>query len=62
MTFNRPEQDNAINYDGWLKIIEIVNKTGEDSSIRATVFSGDGEKEFSAGADIIDFETHRKDS
>ena len=62
VTFNRPEQHNAINYEGWLKLIEIVNKIKEDSSIRSVVFSGAGEKSFSAGADIKDFETHRKDS
>ena len=26
VTFNRPEQHNVISYDGWLKLIEIVNK------------------------------------
>ena len=62
VTFNRPEQHNAIRYNGWLKLIEIVNKIEEDSSIRSVVFSGGGEKAFSAGADIKDFETHRKDS
>ncbi len=62
VTFNRPEQHNAISYDGWLKLIEIVNKIEEDPSIRSVVFSGRGEKAFSAGADIKDFETHRKDS
>ena len=62
MTFNRPEQHNAISYDGWLKLIEIANKIEEDSSIRSAVFLGEGEKSFSAGADIKDFETNRKDS
>ena len=62
VTFNRPEQHNAISYDGWLKLIEIANKIEEDSSIRSAVFLGEGEKSFSAGADIKDFETHRKDS
>ena len=62
VTFNRPEQHNAISYDGWLKLIEIANKIEEDSSIRSAVFLGEGEKSFSAGADIKDFETNRKDS
>ena len=38
VTFNRPEQHNAISYDGWLKLIEIANKIEEDSSIRSAVF------------------------
>ena len=62
VTFNRPDQHNAISYEGWLRLIEIVNKIEEDSSIRSVIFSGEGEKAFSAGADIKDFETHRKDS
>ncbi len=55
VTFNRPEQHNAINDEGWLTLIEIVNKIKEDSSIRSVVFSGAGETSFSAGADIKDF-------
>ena len=62
VTFNRPDQHNAISYEGWLRLIEIVNKIEEESSIRSVIFSGEGEKAFSAGADIKDFETHRKDS
>ena len=42
VTFNRPEQHNAISYEGWLKLIEIINKIAEDSSIRSVVFSGGG--------------------
>ena len=62
ITFNRPDQHNAISYDGWLKLIELVGRIKEESSVRSVIFSGAGEKAFSAGADIKDFETHRKDS
>ena len=62
ITFNRPDQHNAISYDGWLKLIELVERIKEESSVRSVIFSGAGEKAFSAGADIKDFETHRKDS
>ena len=62
VTFNRPEQHNAISYEGWLKLIEICNKIADDSTIRSVVFSGGGGQAFSAGADIKDFESLRKDS
>ena len=62
ITFNRPDQHNAISYEGWMNLIEIANKIEGDSSIRSVVLSGAGEKAFSAGADIKDFDTHRKDS
>lgn len=59
VTFNRPEQRNAINYDGWLTLRRLAAELGSDDSVRVMVFTGSGEKAFSAGADIKDFEEHR---
>ncbi|MBR97887.1 MAG: enoyl-CoA hydratase [Dehalococcoidia bacterium] len=60
--FNRPEKHNAINYEGWLKLLEEVKTLSQNKNVRAVVFSGSGGKSFSAGADIKDFEENRKDS
>ena len=61
VTFNRPEQRNAINYAGWLELRRLAAELGSDDSVRVVVFAGAGDKAFSAGADIVDFEEHRAD-
>ena len=61
VTFNRPDQRNAINYDGWLTLQRLAAELASDESVRVVVFAGTGEKAFSAGADIKDFEDHRND-
>ncbi len=62
ITFNRPDQHNAISYEGWLRLIDIVNQIKLDPDIRVVVFTGAGSRSFSAGADIKDFDSHRYDS
>ncbi|HIC48340.1 MAG TPA: enoyl-CoA hydratase/isomerase family protein, partial [Dehalococcoidia bacterium] len=62
ITFNRPDQHNAIAYEGWLRLIDIVNQIKLDPDIRVVVFTGAGSRSFSAGADIKDFDSHRYDS
>ena len=62
ITFNRPDQHNAIGYEGWLQLIDIVRQIKSDPNIKVTVFTGAGSRSFSAGADIKDFDAHRFDS
>lgn len=62
VTFNRPDQRNAISYEGWLELARIAKELDADSDVRTVVFTGAGDKAFSAGADIKDFETHRSDA
>ena len=59
VTFNRPDQRNAISYDGWLTLQRMAADLARDESVRAVVFTGTGDKAFSAGADIKDFQEHR---
>ena len=59
VTFNRPGQRNAISYEGWLTLQRMASDLTRDDSVRVIVFTGAGEKAFSAGADIKDFEEHR---
>ena len=62
VTFNRPEQRNAISYHGWLQLRKIISTLENDNSVRAVIFTGSGNKSFSAGADIKDFDSYRGNS
>ena len=62
VTFNRPDQRNAIGYRGWQRLHRMVMDLERDPDIRVVVFTGAGDAAFSAGADIKDFDTHRSSS
>jgi enoyl-CoA hydratase/carnithine racemase len=62
VTFNRPDQRNAISYEMWQALDETAMKLAADRSVRCVVFRGAGEQAFSSGADIKDFRDHRYDS
>ncbi|MCH8206553.1 MAG: enoyl-CoA hydratase/isomerase family protein [Chloroflexi bacterium] len=62
VTFNRPDQRNAVSFDGWLELRRIAEELDRDVAVKAVVLTGAGEKAFSAGADIKDFELYRNDS
>ena len=59
VTLNRPEQRNAISYDMWLRLPVLFAELDADDAVRAVLLTGAGEKAFSAGADIKDFEETR---
>ncbi len=59
LTLNRPEQRNAISYDMWVRFPALLAELDADEAVRAVVLTGAGEKAFSAGADIKDFEETR---
>ena len=60
--FNRPTQRNAVSYAGWLELRRIAIELERDADTRVVVFTGAGERAFSAGADIKDFEQYRINS
>ena len=62
VTFNRPDQRNAISYEGWLELRRIAMGLAEEDEVRVVVLTGKGEEAFSAGADIKEFDRYRKDS
>jgi enoyl-CoA hydratase/carnithine racemase len=62
VTFNRPTQRNAISYAGWLELQRIAIELERDDAVRVVVFTGAGDRAFSAGADIKDFEQYRINS
>ena len=59
LTLNRPEQRNAISYDMWLRLPSLFAELNADDTVRVALLTGAGEKAFSAGADIKDFEETR---
>ena len=59
VTIDRPEQRNAIDYDGWLELVRIAKGLAADDAVKVVVFTGRGDDAFSAGADIKDFEGRR---
>lgn len=55
ITFNRPEAFNAINSQATSEFYDIVNRCSVDTSLRAVVLKGMGERAFCAGGDVAEF-------
>ena len=62
ITLNRPRQRNAISYQMWGELAQLLQELDDDGNCRAVVITGAGTEAFSAGADIKDFEEYRADS
>lgn len=56
---NRPSKLNAINYDIWSKLPELLKEVEKDSSIKGLVLRGVNCEAFSVGADISEFKEVR---
>ncbi|MFC4619126.1 enoyl-CoA hydratase-related protein [Camelliibacillus cellulosilyticus] len=52
ITINRPEVLNCFDYQTLLELSEVVEALHTDSDIRIVIFTGAGQKAFSAGADL----------
>ena len=50
VTFNRPDQRNAISFSMWEELAPMLAELDADGEIRAIIFAGAGGKAFSAGA------------
>jgi enoyl-CoA hydratase/carnithine racemase len=55
MIFNQPEKLNAVSYDMWKAVPEIVGDFLADDEVRVVVVTGAGGKAFVSGADISEF-------
>ena len=62
ITINRPERLNAIDLPAWRALSDAASGLALDPDVRCVVLRGAGERAFSSGADIKDFESHRFDS
>ena len=61
VTINRLGRKNAITYAMWLELAAIAENLATDPETRVIVLRGEG-GDFSAGADISEFETVRRDA
>ena len=52
VTFNRPEAMNAMNRQMTQDLIEACRQIEEDADVRIAIFTGAGDKAFSAGMDL----------
>ncbi|WP_417596582.1 enoyl-CoA hydratase/isomerase family protein [Oceanospirillum sp.] len=55
ITLNRPHAFNAMDEDAMRRLSELANQCACDSSLRAVVITGSGDKAFSAGGDVAAF-------
>lgn len=59
VVINRPEQRNAVTYDMWCRFPDVLAELDADPEIRVVLVTGEGDRAFSAGADIKDFQETR---
>lgn len=59
ITLNRPRQRNALTFSMYEHLREFCESAVNDSSLRAVIVTGAGEKAFAAGTDIAEFRTVR---
>jgi enoyl-CoA hydratase len=59
INFNRPEKRNALTYEMWIEIGEMIDDVAQDQNIKVLILRGADETSFAAGADISEFKTLR---
>jgi enoyl-CoA hydratase/carnithine racemase len=62
LTFNRPEKRNALTDRMWRAIPDALNWLIRERDAKVVIIQGAGARDFSAGADIGEFETLRRDA
>ena len=61
LTINRPDQLNALNNQVFVDIDAALDEIESDSSVRALIITGAGDKSFVAGADIKEFSDYNSE-
>lgn len=61
LCINRPDRKNAISFEMWREIPLALDWLCQQGDIRCIVLRGEGSIDFSAGADITEFDTVRQD-
>ncbi|HZA67598.1 MAG TPA: enoyl-CoA hydratase-related protein [Geminicoccaceae bacterium] len=59
VTLNQPAKLNAVNNAMWTRLREIFGELDGDESLRCVILAGAGDRAFSVGADISEFEENR---
>ena len=52
ITFNRPQARNALTFEMYERLAEVLREAQKDSSVKALILTGAGEQAFAAGTDI----------
>lgn len=61
LSINRPDRKNAINFEMWRELPRALDWLCQQGDIRCIILHGQGQTDFSAGADITEFDTVRGD-
>ena len=59
ININHPARLNAMSFHMWQQLSGLVTRANDDEAVRVIAVSGEGEKAFSAGADISQFDERR---
>jgi enoyl-CoA hydratase len=59
VVINRPDQRNAVTYEMWVQFPKVLAELDADPEVRVVLVTGEGDRAFSAGADIKDFQETR---
>lgn len=59
VTLNQPAKLNAVSLAMWDRLGEVFSELDQDLNLRCIILRGAGERAFSVGADISEFEEHR---
>lgn len=62
LIFDNPSRLNAVSHGMWQETVQILENFVDDVTVQAIVITGAGQKAFSAGDDISDFEEGRGDA
>ena len=57
ITFNRPQQRNALTFAMYEGLAEICGRLAQTREVKALVVTGGGDKAFAAGTDIAQFQS-----
>jgi enoyl-CoA hydratase/carnithine racemase len=62
IVLRNPARHNALRLEMWQAIPDVVAAVNADAAVRVCVIRGHGTEAFASGADISEFEQHRKDA
>ncbi len=62
LTLHQPGKLNAMSFDMWSSLPDLVARAAQDDSVRAIVVEGSGARAFCSGADISQFGEKRSDA
>jgi len=62
LCLRNPGKLNAVRHEMWQALPETVARLDADPEVRVLIVRGAGEEAFASGADISEFQTHRKDA